>query len=385
MKTETPRVLIAEDDPGCRGLAARVVRGLGLMAVTAAGEASAFALLRESDCALVLADLSMERADSGIRVAAEARRLAPGTPVILMTGHPGTETAIPGLREGASDYLVKPFRPQELADSIRRALARSRLSAELDGARATREELSAAYRQLSKVERQREAMLSIVSHELRTPLFSAEMAADLLGRPGVDAVKTKELLVKNLARLRETVEEFLLHAKLAGGGAPVDLRPGDLDALVRREAELAAPLAAERGILITVASEGPPAPAPLDEALAAQAVRHLLLNAVRFNRRGGRVEARVAHSPDAVRVTVRDDGPGIPAEKLQGLFDPFYQAADFLTREVGGLGLGLAIVRLAMDAHGGSAHAATPPEGGALFSLVFPRIHRPDGKYVAKQ
>ena len=366
-------ILVAEDDPGCRGLSARVARGLGHEVLTAGGEEEARALLREREWELLLADLAMEMPDSGLRLAETARQLHPGAPVVLMTGRPGTDTAIPGLRAGASDYLIKPFRPKDLAESIRRALARGRLEPELDAARAGKEELSAAYRQLAKVERQRDAMLSIVSHELRTPLCAAELALGLLGRPGPETDRARELLARNLARLRATVEEFLLHAKLSAGETKAELRPGDLDDLVRREAELIEPLAAERGVAVRLESEGQPAPVPLDEALAGQAVRQLLLNAVRFNRRDGLVVARVSHAPDAARLTVRDQGPGLPQGGESRLFDPFYQAADFLTREVGGLGLGLAIVRMAMDAHGGSAGAANAEGGGAAFTLAFPR------------
>lgn len=387
MDTDAPlRVLVADDDPGCRALTARLIRDMGHTPLAADGEAAALRLFRNEECGLVLSDLAMERPDSGLRVAEEVRRLHPGTPVILMTGRPGTETSIPGLRAGACDYLIKPFPPGELQDSIRRALARRRLAPELDMERASREELRAAYSQLSKVERLREAMLSIVGHELRTPLCAAEMAAHLLSgeRTGPDAARLREVLEKNLARLRTTVEEFLLHAKLAAGRVALKPRPADLLALLRREADGVRPLAEERGLALSVSVAGAPRPVPLDEELAAQAVRHLLLNAVRFNREGGGVRAAVAFEANEAHVSVCDDGPGIPAEELERVFEPFYQTADYMTRRVGGLGLGLAVVRLAMDAHGGAVHTFCPPGEGARFTLVFP-IYAPQatpGNYV---
>jgi two-component system response regulator FlrC len=109
------RVLVAEDDPGCRALTSRIIREMGHTPLEADGEAAALSFLHSDDISLVLSDLSMEKPDSGLRVATEARRLQPGTPVILMTGRPGTDTAIPGLRAGACDYLIKPFRPLQYA------------------------------------------------------------------------------------------------------------------------------------------------------------------------------------------------------------------------------------------------------------------------------
>lgn len=368
------RVLVAEDDPGCRAVSSRVIRRLGFTAVPADGEAAALRLLGSEDLGLVLADLSMEKPDSGLLIAREVRRLRPGTPVILMTGRPGADTAIPGLRAGACDYLTKPFRPRELEASIMCALARRRLDPELDMARATRDELAAAYVELAKVERLRESMLSIVCHELRTPLFAAEMAARIAAdeKPGRAADEARGLLEKSLLRLHVTVEEFLLHADLAARRRCAATAPGDLLGLVRREVEGIRPLAEERGLAVAIAVEGSARPAPLDETLAAQAVRHVLLNAVRFNRENGAVRVDVSFGADAALVSVADDGPGIPDSELGRVFDPFYQVADYMTRRVGGLGLGLAVVRLAMEAHGGGVRVACDPGQGARFILAFP-------------
>lgn len=371
---DAQHILIADDDPGCLALTSRIVSDMGLTPVTAVGREVALALFRGGDCAAVVADLSMEGADSGLRLAEDVRRLRPGTPVILMTGRPGTDSAIPGMRAGVCDYLIKPFRPKELSDSIRRALSRRRLSAELDMERATREELKAAYQQLAKVERLRESMLSIVGHELRTPLCAAELAAELLtASPGEgEAARAQELLKANLARLRSTVEELLLHAKLAAGRVAAAPVATDLLALVRKEAELIRPLAEERKLALHCAFPENGALVPLDPDLAAQAVRQLLLNAVRFNRDHGRIRVDVAYEPAQAVVCVLDDGPGIDDAETQKILDPYYQAADFMTRRVGGLGLGLAIVKLAMDAHGGSVQAHREAGGGSRFILSFP-------------
>lgn len=371
---ETQRILIADDDPGCLALASRVVSGMGLTPVTAAGRDEALALFRSDDCEAVVADLAMESVDSGLRLAEDVRRLRPGTPVILMTGRPGTDSAIPGLRAGVCDYLVKPFRPKELSDSVGRALARRRLTAELDMTRATRKELEAAYRQLAKVERLRESMLSIVSHELRTPLCAAELAAELLtsGEGEDEDARAQTLLRTNLGRLRATIEEFLLHAKLASGRVAAVPAPADLLALVRAEVELVRPLADERRLSVDCRLPPEAPPVPLDPELAGQAVRQLLLNAVRFNRDHGRIRVELEVDPAQAVVRVIDDGHGIDETQTRAIFDSFYQTADFMTRRVGGLGLGLAIVKLAMDAHGGSVQAARAPGGGSRFCLYFP-------------
>ena len=217
-------------------------------------------------------------------------------------------------------------------------------------------------------------MIAIVNHELRTPLCAAEIAAELLsdGTTGPDSEDIRKLLASNLARLHETIEEFLLHADLASGRVAAAPRPGDLLALVRREAEEARPLARKRKIPISLTTTGAARPVPLDERLAAQAIRHLLLNAVNFNRDAGGIRVTVAFGENESRVSISDDGPGMPAAEIDRIFDPFYQSADYHTRQVGGIGLGLAIVRLAMEAHGGAVSADSTPGEGTRFTVVFP-------------
>ncbi|OGS01109.1 MAG: hypothetical protein A2V88_09125 [Elusimicrobia bacterium RBG_16_66_12] len=101
-------------------------------------------------------------------------------------------------------------------------------------------------------------------------------------------------------------------------------------------------------------------------------MRHLLSNALRFNRPGGRVRIGLEFSAREAVLTVADDGEGIPAAALSRIFDPYYQAADFLTRRVGGLGLGLAIVRRIFEGHGGGVGVTSRPGEGSTFTAVLP-------------
>ena len=103
------------------------------------------------------------------------------------------------------------------------------------------------------------------------------------------------------------------------------------------------------------------------------AFKHLLLNAIQFSPRESAVRIEVRNARDGCRISFTDQGIGIPQDKLSAVFDSFYQVADYLTREVGGLGLGLAIVRRIVETHGGTIQVSSRQGEGSTFTMVFPQ------------
>ena len=153
----------------------------------------------------------------------------------------------------------------------------------------------------------------------------------------------------------------------------VDKRePVDLAALCRDEAEKLKPLWQPRGLKVDILI---PADLPAvsgDRALLARALEHLIHNAVLFNREGGTVTLAAEVRDGSVYLSVSDTGEGIPPEEFERVFDSFYQIANYLTRKVGGLGLGLAITRSIVEAHGGHIGVTSKLGEGTTFRVRLP-------------
>lgn len=201
-----------------------------------------------------------------------------------------------------------------------------------------------------------------VAHEIKNPLTPMRMSASTLARSDDPSVRhAAEMLLEEVARLDAMARTF------ARFGRPPESPPADVDI-----EELS------RGIV--QGFEAPGVEVTLRSAAAiphihghydviGQALRNLLVNAVEAVSEGGgsRIEVRLDSSPDQVRISVRDDGPGIPSEMLEQIWLP-----DVTTRHRGS-GLGLAMVRRAAEIHGGTARAWNRIEGGAEFELRLPR------------
>jgi len=358
-------VLLVEDDAATLDVLRRAVEGMGLASRGAGSRAQAREFLRRGDYDALVSDVGLETPDAGVLLAQEARVMRPGLPVVLVTGAPDLATALPAFRSGASDYLAKPFRVDDLRGALRRAL---------DARRDPREDFSAAFARIKAAERSREGMLAILDHELRTPMCVARLAADRLDDEpcGPDGEKTRRLLRRGLDRLEASVSDVLLHARLSAGLRPALVRPVDLAEIAAEQVRAVAGDAAAREVHIELVADLALPAVPGDRDLLGLAARHLLLNAVRYNRLGGRAFVCATGDSERRELVVADEGPGIPTEALGHVFDPYYQVADFMTRGTGGLGLGLAIVRGVFEGHGGGVSVANRPGGGCEFRAWLP-------------
>ena len=167
------RMLVVDDEEIVRKVCTKTLEGMGITVESAGNAAEAWNLLnsREFDC--VLTDISMPGSMDGTALTEEVKGRFQSTDMLIMTGNPNITTAVSTLKRGALDYLVKPFEPMALESAVTRCFERRRLSGELNNERSLRQELEAAFAELQKVERSKDAFISILNHELRTPLTIA--------------------------------------------------------------------------------------------------------------------------------------------------------------------------------------------------------------------
>jgi signal transduction histidine kinase/ActR/RegA family two-component response regulator len=227
----------------------------------------------------------------------------------------------------------------------------------------------------AKASHLKDDFLATVSHELRTPLSSVLGWATLLRASSTDAIslsKGLEVIERNARSQQRIIEDILDVSRIVTGKLRLDTEPVDLAWLAADVLESVRPTADAKGIDLELSSDG-------SCRLAGDAVRlrqvlwNLLSNAVKFTDSGGRVTLSLTQMGDRIAVVVEDSGRGIDAEFLPHVFERFRQADSSTTRQHGGLGLGLAIVRHLAEMHGGTAHVASDGLGcGSRFSLVLP-------------
>ena len=236
-----------------------------------------------------------------------------------------------------------------------------------------------AYKQAYDANRLKDEFLGTLSHELRTPLNAILGYARML-RSGIFTdparhERAMEILERNAQMLAQIVEDVLDVSRIISGKLRLNLQEVDMGSVIDDAIGTVLPAADAKGvrILITVDRAAPPVSG--DPERLQQVVWNLLTNAVKFTSRGGEVHVQLQHAGGQAQVIVTDTGRGIAADFLPHLFERFRQADSRFSREHGGLGLGLAIVREIVETHGGSIRAASEGEGrGAAFTVVLPVV-----------
>jgi signal transduction histidine kinase len=218
------------------------------------------------------------------------------------------------------------------------------------------------------VEEERRTLLSIVSHELRTQL--AELRAtleSLVDGVAPDPDRYLRSMQRDVDALAALVDDLFLLTRLEAGRVELHPEPVDLAELADEAVESLAPVASARGVTLRLHAGGP-VPARGNATALGRVIRNLLDNALRHAPSGSTVDVTVrADGPPTVRVV--DEGPGFPPGFGERAFERFSRAEPSRARATGGAGLGLAIARGLVEAHGGRIWIEDPPGGRVAFEL----------------
>ncbi len=342
------------------------LEGYATTGVTSAS--AALAAMRGKAFDLLLTDLMMPEMD-GIALLRAAQEIDPDVAGVVMTGHGTIDTAVKAMQAGACDYIVKPFRMNQLLPVIARALESRRL-------RRLNQELERRIfertRELEVANRDLEAFAYSVSHDLHAPLRTIQSFCDLfMADHGASVPEDGQALLRNVRagaeRMGHLIEDLLAFAR--SGRVPLNLRRVSMNDLVR---EILTELEREhsgRKLELKV-PELPGCEA--DAALLRQVLVNLLSNAFKFT--AGRDPARIEvggslRDGEAVYF-VADNGAGFDmkhADKLFGVFQRLHSQQEFK-----GTGIGLSIVQRIVERHGGTVRAEGRPGEGATFTFSLP-------------
>lgn len=241
------------------------------------------------------------------------------------------------------------------------------------------DELATAERQRAQLEAARRDLLAAVSHDLRTPLASMRAAVEAL----LDGLVTEPVEVRRylesvqgeVVHLAELVTDLFELSQIDAGVLRLNLEASPLGDLVWSAIEGVGALADERGVHLYGEVPADLPPALIDGARVGRVLRNLLQNALRHTPSDGSVTVRVADAGDALAVSIVDTGEGIAGEELERIWERFYRGERSRARERGtpGVGLGLAIARGLVEAHGGRIWAESEPGRGSRFTFTIPK------------
>lgn len=224
--------------------------------------------------------------------------------------------------------------------------------------------------------RMKDEFLAMMSHELRTPLQAIVGYASMLERGLVrDPAKAIGAIMRNAMAQTRLVEDILDVSRIASGKLRLAMARIDLASAIRGAVEAVRPAAAARRIQLVETIPLDLGDIHADSDRLQQIVWNLVSNAVKFTEPGGVVEIEAQRSGSSARVLVKDTGRGIAPEHLSAIFERFRQLESSATRQHGGLGLGLAIVRYLVEAHGGTVEAKSGGLGkGSTFIVTLPAV-----------
>ncbi|MDQ3548811.1 MAG: GAF domain-containing protein [Chloroflexota bacterium] len=254
-----------------------------------------------------------------------------------------------------------------IARGCAQALERSRL---YEAERAARAEAEDAVRA-------RDEFLSIASHELRTPIAALKGATQLILRRRARGDRDEERLTRTLTILNETADrltgltdDLLDVSRLRTGHLTLTIEPIDLSALVASVVERSRDDFEGHHEIVLDAFPGS-LPIPIDPSRIDQVISNLLDNAVKYSPAGGRIRITVGTDGNGIRVSVHDEGIGLPDESTESIFEPFGRATNAAISNLPGMGLGLYICRNIINLHGGWIRAESPGEGQGTTNMFW--------------
>ncbi len=389
--TEPVTILYIEDNHDNQLLVRRILEARGYAIQVCEDGPAGIALARESQPALILVDINIAGMD-GYETTTRLRSLPHlrATPIIAITADARPGTRERALAAGCDGFLAKPIDPRLLPDQIAEFLGGKRelLPKSLETTmlreynaklveRLERQvrELSARNAELQELDRLKNTFLATISHELRTPLTAILGYLELFERRTLGPLNDVQGQAINvIARNARTLSRILNNLLYLQEVRSTEIRRVPVvihDVLQEVIADMQS-LARSANVALS-ASLQPTAVYYGDPIGIGQALRALIDNAIKFTPASGRVDVTLIDEPSRVLVRVEDTGIGIPAEAQEKIFLPFYQIDDTLARPYSGAGLGLAIARHVVEAHGGQLTVRSIVNAGSTFTVVLPR------------
>lgn len=364
------RILVVDDEPGMRRGVARALRNFTVSVPNVeqavrfeideaeSGEI-ALAKIAEAPPEIMLLDHKMPGI-SGLDVLHRVAAMKTDILTVMITAYASIETAVAATKQGAYDFLAKPFTPDELRNTVRKATVRIALAREA--------------RKLADERRQvRFQFIRVLGHELKSPLSAVDGFLQLLQNRslGGDLQAYEEVLRRARDRVQgmhKLIADLLDMTRIESGQKERALETIDLVAIARSAIELQHAEAERCGIVCKIQNVDP-VPFLADRGEMEMIFNNLVSNAVKYNRDRGRVEVAITAENGQVQIRVADTGIGLTEKEAGKLFGEFIRIKNEKTRNIHGSGLGLSIVKKIAELYRGNVSVSSRPGEGSTFCV----------------
>jgi signal transduction histidine kinase len=371
------RILVIDDEPGIRIGCQRALSIQDYQVDTAASGEEGLQKLQQDGYDLVLLDMMMP----GISGAETLRRICEMDPTlvcVVITGYATVEMAVQAIKQGAYDFITKPFDADTLTLTVEQGMEKRRLSLQaerLAALEAEAEELARQKAELERLDKMKSTFTLMVAHELRAPVAAIQSYLRLILDGYIPPENQRPYLEKAekraLAQL-ELVSDLLDLARLQDPDIQVEKESLDMAQVLQEVLDSMAARAQEKEIALepSIASELPHV--TINSQHAKQLWTNLISNAIKYTPEGGQVKVSLSSANNHLVGAVRDTGIGIPEEEIPLIFEDFYRAKAGKAFTQMGTGLGLSIVRRILDTYGGTIRVESKVGEGSCFTFDLP-------------
>lgn len=380
-KTKNLKVLIVDDDPFVRDMLVMILDSSGYSVETAeSGEDALKKYSAEQGVNLIVSDMNMPGM-TGLELIREIRKSDEDVPIVILTGNNEISVAIEAIHSGANDYLIKDENIQDtILLSVNKVMEKYYLkkrNLELMADLAKKNtELEKSNHELLALNQLKNKFLGIAAHDLRNPLSSIGGLSEILltGAMGEVTNEQKEFLsIINTASndMLTLVNDLLDVSVIESGKLDLRLESGPLKQLIEDRIRVSHIVAERKKIALHTSLSDIP-DTLFDPNRIAQVFDNLLGNAIKFSPQGSNIHISLSADAGTAKVSVRDEGQGIPPEEQAMLFGEFQRLSVQPTGGERSTGLGLAIVKKIIDAHKGVLEVESKVGQGSTFSFRIP-------------
>lgn len=360
MGINTARILIIDDEVTICESCSQVLKQEGYLVETSLDGVTGLEKFDDLKPDVVFLDLKMPGL-SGMEVLEKIGEKDKNVVTIVITGFATIESAVESIKNGAFDFLPKPFTPNELRIIAKRGLDHRKLLLEAESLRREKE-------------RMREKFIAMVSHQLKVPLAAVRQYFEVIlgGMAGELTSEQRQMLQRSQIRIDELlrlIDAWLSFSRIDAETVSQDFINFDLVEFIEEIVDFLKPVAKENNISLEVIARDRYTINGHKDFLR-EAFTNLISNGINYNCEGGKVTIDVQKNNDRIYVKITDTGIGISEDDLPHIFDEFYRSKK--AKHVLGSGLGLSIVKRIIEAHKGRITVESTLNKGSTFSVYLP-------------
>ena len=377
MEPELATILVIDDELGIREGCRRVLVREGHQVVVAATGEDGWQQIQSGQFDLVLLDVMMPDI-GGMELLKRIVAFDPDLVCIIITGYATVELAVQAIRQGAHNFIAKPFDANTLLVTVQQGLEHRRLSREarrVAQVEAENEALERRKAELEELDRVKSSFTLTVAHELRAPVAAIQSYLRLILDGYIPPDQQRQYLARAEQRAEaqlELISDLLDLARLQDPDLRIKHEPVNLPQSLREVCDMMSGRAQEKQIQFTVSIPETEAVIAADPKHVAQLWVNLVSNAIKYTEEGGAVDVTMTVLEDQAVTTVRDTGIGIAPDDLERIFEEFYRTKAAKALSQMGTGLGLALVQRIVETYGGQIDVQSTVGEGSTFTVTLP-------------